>query len=609
MSAHSWQPNPMLPRALRNRIVIATLPGLLLGLAFIWRSSWISNGERRFTLFDDAMISMSYARTMADGFGLVWFPGAPRVEGITNPLWTFLMADVHRLGLEGSNASLAMMIIGLACIFGSAVLSASITARLSPENQFAPIITAIAVSCCYPLIFWTLRGMEVGFLSLIGLALVLTTIDLAQDPSRKGLLAASAFIMIGLSTRIDFAVLVVVCLVWLFFSSARKSHVVLPLALTTLGSLAVATIARFMYYSELLPNTYTLKMTGTSLIERLQRGIITDLKLIPILLVAAVALAIIWSHLGSVQKRIAQLLTAIGISTLLYSTYVGGDAWEAIPNRYVVPLVLTSIMVSSVALKTIIDGLEGATRTHVTIAAVLVALSGSALYFSGVSFDGTGAVSEYATSRWLKWGLLASCVLVLVFILRNRIRFSRLRVIGLTTCGLALILVGSSLVGVRTWLEGDLFIHVDQQQTDVGLQLKSLTREGARIAVYFAGAPIYYSQRDGIDLLGKSDKRVAASAPKGKFYPGHNKWDYEFGIQYLRPDVIEDYQNKITSSTRMAPRSVLNYINRNYTEVCLPTSYEPVKLYIRKNSDYIDRTKLRSLPCVNEPKQSEQKPR
>ena len=88
----------MLPRTLRNRIVIATLPGLLLGLAFIWRSSWISNGQRRFTLFDDAMISMSYGRTMADGFGLVWFPGAPRVEGITNPLWTFLMADVHRVG-------------------------------------------------------------------------------------------------------------------------------------------------------------------------------------------------------------------------------------------------------------------------------------------------------------------------------------------------------------------------------------------------------------------------------------------------------------------------------------------------------------------------------
>ena len=597
MSAYSWQPNPMLPRALRNRIVIATLPGLLLGFAFIWRSSWISNGERRFTLFDDAMISMSYARTMADGCGLVWFPGAPRVEGITNPLWTFLMADVHRVGLEGSNASLVMMIIGLACIFGSAVLSASITARLSPENQFAPVITAIAVSCCYPLIFWTLRGMEVGFLSLIGLALVLTTIDVAQGPSRKGLLTASLLIMIGLSTRIDFAVLVVVCLVWLFFSSARRSHVVLPLALTTLGSLAVATIARLMYYGELLPNTYTLKMTGASLIERLQRGIITDLKLLPIVVLAAVALAIIWSHLDSAQKRIAQLLAAIGISTLLYSTYVGGDAWEAIPNRYVVPLVLASIMVSSVALKTIIDRLEGATRTQVTIAAALVALSGSALFFSGVSFEGTGALSEYETSRWLKWGLLASCVLVLVFILRNRIRFSRLRVIGLTTCGLSLILLGSSFVGGRIWQEGEPFTAIDQRQTEAGLWLGELTQPPATIAVSWAGAPIYYSNRAGIDILGKNDKKIAGIPAKGFFYPGHNKWDYTYSIVKQKPDVISDFVSDIRTSIRKAAPAELRYLQSNYTAYCLPTINAPTKIYIRKDSRLVNRRALPDLTC------------
>ena len=597
MSAYSWQPNPMLPRALRNRIVIATLPGLLLGLAFIWRSSWISNGERRFTLFDDAMISMSYARTMADGFGLVWFPGAPRVEGITNPLWTFLMADIHRVGLEGSNASLVMMIIGLACIFGSAVLSASITSRLSPQNNFAPIIAAIAVSCCYPLIFWTLRGMEVGFLSLIGLALVLTTIDLAQGPSRKGLLTASLFIMIGLSTRIDFAVLVVVCLVWLFFSTARRNHVVLPLTLTTLGSLAVATIARLMYYGELLPNTYALKMTGASLIERLQRGIITDLKLLPIVVLAAVALAIIWSHLDSAQKRIAQLLAAIGLSTLLYSTYVGGDAWEAIPNRYVVPLVLASIMVSSVALKTIIDGLEGATRTQVTIAAALVALSGSALFFSGVSFEGTGALSEYETSRWLKWGLLVSCALVLVFILRNRIRFSRLRVIGLTTCGLSLILLGSSFVGGRIWQEGEPFTAIDQRQTEAGLWLGELTQPPATIAVSWAGAPIYYSNRAGIDILGKNDKEIAGIPAKGFFYLGHNKWDYTYSIVKQKPDVISDFVSDIKTSIRKAAPAELRYLQSNYSAYCLPTINAPTKIYIRKDSRSVNRRALPDLTC------------
>ncbi|MEI2697163.1 MAG: hypothetical protein V9E94_02025 [Microthrixaceae bacterium] len=45
---------------------------------------------------------MSYARTAAAGGGPVWYPGAPVVEGITNPGWTAVMAAVHRLGLHGS---------------------------------------------------------------------------------------------------------------------------------------------------------------------------------------------------------------------------------------------------------------------------------------------------------------------------------------------------------------------------------------------------------------------------------------------------------------------------------------------------------------------------
>ena len=55
---------------------------------FIFQSSFVVSGERFFTLFDDAMIAMRYARNLADGYGLVWNPGGERVEGFTNPIWT-----------------------------------------------------------------------------------------------------------------------------------------------------------------------------------------------------------------------------------------------------------------------------------------------------------------------------------------------------------------------------------------------------------------------------------------------------------------------------------------------------------------------------------------
>jgi hypothetical protein len=40
------------------------------------------------------------------------------------------------------------------------------------------------------------------------------------------------------------------------------------------------------------------------------------------------------------------------------------------------------------------------------------------------------------------------------------------------------------------------------------------------------------------DLLGKNDTRIARSAPHGDFFPGHNKWDYDYSIGEVRPDVI-----------------------------------------------------------------------
>lgn len=68
----------------RVSALIALAPGLAFLTAFVWRAGWISDGRWQFTLFDDAMISMTYARTLAETGDWVWFPGAERVQGITN---------------------------------------------------------------------------------------------------------------------------------------------------------------------------------------------------------------------------------------------------------------------------------------------------------------------------------------------------------------------------------------------------------------------------------------------------------------------------------------------------------------------------------------------
>ena len=51
-------------------LIIAVYMGV-----YIYQTSFISNGTRYFVLFDDAMISMRFAKNFAEGYGLVWNPG------------------------------------------------------------------------------------------------------------------------------------------------------------------------------------------------------------------------------------------------------------------------------------------------------------------------------------------------------------------------------------------------------------------------------------------------------------------------------------------------------------------------------------------------------
>ncbi|MCB9677442.1 MAG: hypothetical protein H6737_20205 [Alphaproteobacteria bacterium] len=57
---------------------------------------------------EDSAISMAFARNLAEGWGLVRFPGDERVEGYSNPLWVFLMAGWYLVGVDGFTSAKAM---------------------------------------------------------------------------------------------------------------------------------------------------------------------------------------------------------------------------------------------------------------------------------------------------------------------------------------------------------------------------------------------------------------------------------------------------------------------------------------------------------------------
>ena len=69
---------------------------------FIAKKSFVFEGIRYFTLYDDVMIGMRYARNFAYHGQLVWNLGE-RVEGFTNLLWVLYFAVLHLVGVPNRN--------------------------------------------------------------------------------------------------------------------------------------------------------------------------------------------------------------------------------------------------------------------------------------------------------------------------------------------------------------------------------------------------------------------------------------------------------------------------------------------------------------------------
>jgi len=58
------------------------------------------------------------------------------------------------------------------------------------------------------LVYWTLRGMEVGLVTALALAAVLLALRLAQRPRSLDLVGLATVIAAGIWTRLDFAAFV-----------------------------------------------------------------------------------------------------------------------------------------------------------------------------------------------------------------------------------------------------------------------------------------------------------------------------------------------------------------------------------------------------------------
>jgi hypothetical protein len=541
----------------RAAAVVVALHALLV-LAIVRAGRWRDlTGALQLTLFDDATISMSYARTAAAGGGPVWYPGAPKVEGITNPGWTAVMAAVHWVGLTGTGAALVIVALGLGVVWATAWCGARLLGVAGlPTRRGARWWAAVAaVVLSFPLLYWTVRGMEVGVVVLATVAALLLTWSLVHRPSMPAgrLVALGLVAALAVAVRQDAMVVVVVVSGWALWRGGRPGRRVASVAI---GSALAATLAltatRWSIYGELLPNTYHLKVGGIGLRTRLGRGLLVDaITAGPYFVAPLAVVAAAWDRLRRTERELVGMVGTVVVALVAYSTYVGGDAWEQflIPNRYLTPAtVLLALVAVGAAIaawdRAAIDGAaaQAAFRRRWARAALVVGASPAVAVVcslvAGELFTGSGGLTPPVNAALVLPAVLTAVAGAWVAARltappggapeRAR-RPARLGVVWI----LALLLV-ATCVRLPNLARDD-----GTRFARLGDHLAAVTQPDAVIAAGGVGGVQYWSGRRVLDVLGKSDERIARSAPVGpSFLPGHDKYDAAYTVGELQPDVV-----------------------------------------------------------------------
>ena len=461
---------------------------------YIEASTFEFDGQKYYVLFDDAMVSMRYAWNLAHGNGLVWNVGE-YVEGITNPAWTAFMALFHLLPVPLSHTSLFVQVSGAIFLTLNLFVVKQIVAEFT-SNALVILATVLITASYAPLMIWGLLGMEVSVLVLILNIVVLKIIKADQQK-----FSPAPYIILGLASliRIDIIVPYLAILIVMFFVQPqfRKQHL-LWAGILLIFFIGGQSIARYLYFGEWLPNTYYLKLEGFPFTLRILRGLYT---LFTFIWYSNWVLALLPLSIFIFKRdwKIT-LLWLIFLAQVAYSAYVGGDAWEhkGGANRFIATTMPLFFVLFTVTLdefrKLIIEKVQAKTsRAEMVSNAVMFLL----ILFSIGNFN--ALLSDWDNiERWA---------------LQRRASY----------------------------------IRGNEQNLEYAVEIQKITKPGASIAVIGAGTtPYFLPDRYGIDLLGKADPVIAHSPIRTPMSivdipdmrPGHMKWDYDYSIGELKPDLI-----------------------------------------------------------------------
>ncbi|MFH0953930.1 MAG: hypothetical protein V1873_06340 [Verrucomicrobiota bacterium] len=214
-------------------------------------------------IVDDAGISFAYAKNLAHGQGLVPQPGAPPVEGYSNPLWVLVFALISRLNLLA--LPWTPKIVSLVLVAASYRLCWRILRDVTPHHRFVSFAALSLLSTSTSFVIWTSAGLENPLYVFLVLLLcrqvqMATGAPAGSHPHPVALGVICGLIALTRPEGVMF--LAAYPLVLTLVPAARQRGWWKPALLCVLGFAVIYGsygLFRLAYFGDLLPNTYYAK--------------------------------------------------------------------------------------------------------------------------------------------------------------------------------------------------------------------------------------------------------------------------------------------------------------------------------------------------------------
>ncbi|MDP8223425.1 MAG: hypothetical protein P9L99_08705 [Candidatus Lernaella stagnicola] len=295
---------------------------------------------------DDAAISFTFARHLAEGYGSVAYPGGERVEGFSNPTWVGLLAVAHAFGADIFPWSQHLALACALLIFLLLIYYAKSPAP-GDRSPWPVALAAFLLAGNAGFAIWNQSGMEnalYGFLLTAGMMLVIRE---ARDPDAKPW-SAPVLVLLAITRPEAVAHLGIAGLFLLvsdLFEHRRPTRRFFLWVGAAAGLFAAYHVWHYIYYARPFPNTYYAKVrpgVAEHLFSLRSRGwkyVFTYLQAygytpLLVLTLPAFARRRLW--------REATYFALTGMFLLFFPIYANGDwmkSWRFLSN-FPIPLAL-----------------------------------------------------------------------------------------------------------------------------------------------------------------------------------------------------------------------------------------------------------------------------